>query len=173
MSTAVVSNFEEKLVRFRFDAEPIDRLDRMYGILKDAANAGRTFHVTEEVFEHFRSKLRITATSAEGIARINELLGTTFSLDSELGMEGDCVCPNCGHNLSFADHIESVVRMGLHHSNDIRLLLSGERGFFLTVAKEEEREMVCPRCEVKSRVPRRCYGTSSYAYCHAEQTVNG
>jgi hypothetical protein len=152
-------------VSFTFDAEPIGSLDQIEAIMGNPANHGRTFHVTKEVFDHFNEQLRpqITPTSPEDIARINRLIGTNFPGDVVMGFKGDCVCPNCNQNLSFADHVESVIRMGLHSPDDLRRLLSGTQ-FFLTVGIEQTREMLCTKCGAMSLIPRRCYSGSSYAY---------
>ena len=157
---------KSKVVRFQFDAKPIDSIERMEAIAADVANGGKSFQVTKEVFDHFRNKLDIRPTSPEGIARINALIGSDFAPDVVMGMSETCACPSCGYELSFADHIESVLRMGLHSPEDLRWLLTNGL-FFLTVATKQGREMICPNCDTKAVFPRRCYGTANYAYAHA------
>lgn len=149
--------------RFRFDRDPIDSIDDMYRIVKEPGNAGRTFQVTKEVFQHFDQKLHLLPNPPDDISRINRMLGTSFPCDTRMGMTGVCICPECGHNFSFADHVESVLRMGLHTAEDMKRLFTGDQ-YFLTVATQQGREMLCPKCDTKSLHPRFCYSTNGYAY---------
>jgi hypothetical protein len=149
--------------RFRFDAPPIDSIVQMEEIARDPEKKGKTFHVTKEVFEHFRQRLHLLPGPPDDISRINRLLGTNFPENETMGMTGFQICPHCGHKLSFADHIEAVLRMGLHTPEDIRQLFLGHQ-YFLTVATHEKRAMMCPNCTIVSDISRDCYSTQTYAY---------
>lgn len=152
-----------KAISLRFDTECIDSIEVMDRIIADPANGGKTYQVTQDVFTHFSERLRILPSPPDDIPRINRMLGTDFPADSRMGLTNECICPSCGHGFSFADHIESVVRMGLHTATDLKRLLTGNR-YFLTVATDRGREMLCPKCDTKSLFPRVCYATTLYAY---------
>lgn len=149
--------------RFRFDTPPIDSILHMEQIVNDPAKAGKTFHVTKEVFEHYKNRLHLLPGPGDDIARINRLLGTNFPDNEVMGMTGFQTCPHCGHKFSFADHIESVLRMGLHTAADIKQLFTGGQ-YFLTVATKEKRDMLCPSCDTVASLDRYCYQTTTYAY---------
>ncbi len=158
---------ETMVRRFRFDGDIIKSIEDMYRIVTESTNAGRTFHVTKEVFDHFHQKLHLVPNPPDDISRINHLLGTDFPSDTEMGMTGVCICPKCEHRFSFADHVESVLRMGLHTAEDMKQLLSGDQ-YFLTVATKQGREMLCPKCDTKSFYPRFCYKGNGYAYAEPD-----
>jgi len=82
-------------------------------------------------------------------------------------MTRTCVCQQCGHEFSFADHIESAMRMGLHTADDLRRLFVGDK-YFLTVDTDKQREVLCLNCEERTQVPHCCYGTRTYGYAEAE-----
>jgi hypothetical protein len=158
---------KENLVRFRLEGAAVQSISEMNRIAGDPANAGRTFHVTKEVFDHFSQKLHLLPGPPDVIPRINSLLGIDLSEDERCGMTGVCVCPHCAYELSFADHVESVVRMGLHSTEDLARLFTGDK-YFLTVATEKGREMLCPKCDTKSFFPRFCYVSKMYAYAEVD-----
>jgi hypothetical protein len=115
------------------------------------------------VFDHFSNKLKLLPRPDDDIPRINQMLGIDLPQDSRCGMTGVCVCQHCGHNFSFADHVQSVIRMGLHKAEDLARLFTGDL-YSLTVATKKGREMLCPKCDKMSLFPRFCYATSQYAY---------
>lgn len=157
----------ENLVRLRLEGNTVQSISEMNRIVNDPVNAGRTFQVTKEVFKHFSQKLHLLPGPPDVISRINGLLGIDLSKDERCGMTGVCVCPHCAHEFSFADHVESVVRMGLHSTEDLKRLFTSDK-YFLTVATEKGREMLCPKCDTKSFFPRFCYVTRTYAYAEAD-----
>jgi hypothetical protein len=166
-ATQTTGSNKENLVRLRLGGDAVQSISEMNRIANDPTNAGRTFHVTKEVFEYFSQKLHLLPGPPDVIPRINRLLGINLSEDERCGMTGVCVCPHCAHEFSFADHVESVVRMGLHSTEDLKRLFTGDK-FYLTIATEKGREMLCPKCDTKSFFPRFCYRTSTYAYAEAD-----
>jgi hypothetical protein len=173
-STAVVASPEpstEELVRFRFDSRfdapfIIDSIESMTQLAKDPANAGRTYQVTREVFDHFEQKVRpYMEPNPPGVtSRINQLLGTDFQDNEKFGCVGVCECSHCGHKLTFADHIESALRMGIHTVEDFKRLFT-DGNHYITVTAKQEREMLCPKCDTKTFFPRLCYDAGgSYTY---------
>lgn len=164
-STSAAESLEAKketTIRVRFDSDCIQSVDGMEQIVADPANAGRTFQITKEVYDHFRQKLHILPNSPNDIQRINRLLGLALNEDEPCGVTGTSVCPHCGHGFSFADHIEAALRMGLHTADDLkRLFVAGDK-HFLAVVKDAQREMLCVKCGVTSVFPRDCYTTRTY-----------
>lgn len=160
---------EERRIRFRFDSASIESIEQMYQLVKDPVNAGRTFRVTKEVFDHFDQKVipRLLPNPPGDIARINRLLGINLPDTELVGCTGSCECIHCGHKFSIADHVESVLRMGLHSAEDLKQLFTGS-GHFLTVITSKGREMLCPKCDTKSAFPRFCYSTRQYTYAEGD-----
>jgi hypothetical protein len=164
-SASVAESLEatnESTVRVRFDSESIQSVERMKQIVADPANAGRTFQITKEVYDHFSQKLHILPNPPNDIQRINRLLGLALDENEPCGVTGTCVCLHCGHEFSFAYHIEAALRMGLHTADDLkRLFVAGDK-HFLAVVKDVQREMLCVKCGVTSVFPRFCYTTRTY-----------
>ncbi|HEU0174388.1 MAG TPA: hypothetical protein VFV58_09000 [Blastocatellia bacterium] len=170
-STSVVESLESKnesTVRARFDSDCIQSVERMKQIVADAVNVGRTFQVTKEVYDHFSQKLHVLPKPPDDIQRINRLLGLALDENDPCGVTGTNVCPHCGHEVSFADHIEAALRMGLHTVDGLkRLFVAGDK-YVLTVVADVHREMLCVKCGVTSAFPRFCYRTSTYCCAEAD-----
>jgi len=165
-SASVIESIETKnegTIRVRFDSDCIQSVESMEQMVADPANAGRTFQITKEVYDHFSRKLHLLPNPPNDIQRINRLLGLSLDENEPCGVTGTCVCPHCGHRFSFADHIEAALRMGLHTADDLkRLFMAGDR-HFLAVVKDVQREMLCIKCGVTSVFPRFCYQTRTYS----------
>lgn len=166
-SQAHLNPREQGTAHVRFESAVIQSVDHLNQIAADPANAGRTFQVTKEVFDYFYQRIRFFPRPTGDIERINRLLGTEFDENEPGGMTRSCVCQNCGHEFSFADHVESALRMGVHTADELRYILAGDK-FFLTVDTDKPREVLCLNCEQKSFVPHCCYGTRDYAYVEPE-----
>lgn len=150
-------------VHIRFESAVIQRVNHLNQIASDPANAGRTFQVTKEVFDHFFEQIQFLPRHPEDIFRINDLLGLSLSEDEPCGMTRVCSCQHCGHEFSFADHVEASMRMGLHTAADLRKLFDGDK-YFLTIDTDKKREVLCLSCGEKSWVLHCCYGSKTYAY---------
>jgi hypothetical protein len=146
-----------------FEKTVIGSIDEMSRAASKAENAGRTFEVTQPVFKHYAAKLKVLPNTAGDIKHINHLLGASLSASSAMGLTRVCTCANCGHQFTFADHIESAIMIGAHSAAELRTILSGGK-FHLTVDTEKPREIQCPKCQVKSFQPHCCYVTDDYAY---------
>lgn len=141
----------------------VSSVGRMKEIAADPRNAGRTFQVAADVFEFFLRQLIILPRAEGDIQRINMLLGTHFDETYPGGLTRSCRCQHCGHQYSYADHVESALEMGVHSQAQLRDLFSGHR-YFLTVDTDKPRQVLCISCKRVSGMTHCCYATSSYGY---------
>lgn len=142
---------------------PVATIPQMEQLATDPLNAGRTYPVSKSVFDHFFAKLTFLPDPVGEADRINQLLGTAFPSTEAGGMTRSCKCSSCSHEFTFADHIESSIRMGVHTPDELRQILTGPV-YFLTVDTDRTREVICVKCGTKSVVPHCCYARRTYAY---------
>lgn len=150
-------------VRIGIERRVVQTVEEMTAIADDPVNAGRTFEVSQEVFEHFRRLLSFLPRTAGEIERLNSLLGTTFDESATIGMTRACVCQHCGHEFTFSDHVEAAMQMGLHTRDELKRILDGDH-YYLTVDTEKPRAVLCVSCKEVSLTPHCCYAGSSYGY---------
>lgn len=141
----------------------VDTVERMDALADDPDNEGRTFEVTRPVFEHFFKLLKFLPRPADDISRINNLLGTAFTQEEPGGITRICACEHCGHEFSFADHVQSALRMGVHTREVLKEILAGEK-YYLTVDTEKPRAVLCVNCSRITLMAHCCYGGSTYGY---------
>jgi hypothetical protein len=162
-----LNSVDQGPVHIRFESAVIQSVDHLNQIAADPVNAGRTFQVTKEVFEHFIQKLRFLPKPEGDIQRINRLLGIALAENESCGMTRTCICQRCGHEFSFADHVESALHMGLHTAEDLKQLFVGSK-YFLTIDTDKQRDVLCIKCGEKSLLPHCCYGSKTYGYAEAD-----
>ncbi len=126
-------------------------------------NSGKTFTVSQNVFSHYAAKFKVTPASSAEISQINEMLGTNLVPDKGTGITRESKCTECGHVLSFADHVKVALSMKAHAKEElVRILSSGVH--YLTVDSDKQREIQCPMCKKSTVVIHCCYTGHSYAY---------
>jgi hypothetical protein len=158
-----VPTTEKRAVRIREQLPFVGAVEEMAALVADPAQAGRSFAVTQAVFEHYTAKLRLLPQRPDDVDRVNALLGIALPPDTTLAMTGEVTCPACSHRFSFADHLASVLRMGTHMKEHLARLLTSKQ-HVLTVASHTPREMMCPECGTTSLFARYCYQAAEYAY---------
>lgn len=141
----------------------ISAIDAFEAVRKDASNEGKVFKVTKSVFKHYSALTKsVTITPAE-ISRIDKLLGGKLKGASGWGITRTCTCNVCGHVFTFADHVESALKSGVHTADELLGFLNGT-DYLLTVDTLRTRDVSCTKCSSVIVTPHCCYTGSRYAY---------
>jgi len=150
-------------LRIRLESNVIQLVEQMKALIAAPGNAGRTFRVSQQVFEYFNERHTLLPREPGEMARINALVGTHFDESERAGMTRPCVCQHCGHSMSFSDLVESAVKMGVHTPPELAEILAGS-SYYLTVDTDKPRAIRCVRCDEITMAPHCCYANSSYGY---------
>lgn len=159
---------KQRAVRIREQLSYVGTIAEMAALVADPAQAGRSFEVSQDVFAHYTAKLRLLPQRPDDVDRVNAMLDINLPQDTTMAMTGEVTCPACSHRFSFADHLASVLRMGMHMKEHLARLLTSDH-YVLTVATHTPREMMCPQCGTTSLFARYCYQTAGYAYASEGQ----
>ena len=79
----------------------------------------------------------------------------------------DAECLRCGRRITFLDFVKTAVEQGVHDQSQLRAILTGEAGNWITVRGQDGgRPVACANCEQLLRMPGDYseYSSSSYAY---------
>jgi hypothetical protein len=79
----------------------------------------------------------------------------------------DADCPSCGRRITFLDFVQTAVDEGVHDRSELRTILTGEAGNWITVrGRDGGRPVRCSRCQQTLRMPGEYseYSSSNYAY---------
>jgi uncharacterized C2H2 Zn-finger protein len=80
-------------------------------------------------------------------------------------IEGEC--PRCGRHITFLDFVKTAVDEGVHDRSELRTVLTGEAGNWITVrGRDGGRPVRCSRCQQTLRMLGEYseYSSSNYAY---------
>lgn len=132
-------------------------------VRKDPTNAGKTFSVSKDVFEHYMNGITVTQVTAQEVSEINALLGTSIANTDLVGLTRVSTCGECGHALTFADHVRIALNMSAHAQHELVKFIVGT-DYYLTVDTDKKRDIVCPQCKKPTVVIHCCYSTNRYGY---------
>ena len=80
----------------------------------------------------------------------------------------DAECPHCKRRITFLDFVQTAVEMGQHERAELREILTGRAGAWITIrGRDGGRPVVCTRCGQNARMANGGYSeyaSGSYAY---------
>ncbi|GLR51820.1 hypothetical protein KYK30_21900 [Shinella yambaruensis] len=141
----------------------VDSFTAFEKIRSDPNNAGRTFSVSKDIFDHFSEKLRQSTREigAKEASEIEDLIGADPGKGA--GTTRDATCEKCNTAFSLSDHVASALLAGKHTAPEMASFFQGN-DYWLTVDTKEKRETICPHCYRRGVIIHCCYIFSRYAY---------
>jgi hypothetical protein len=142
--------------------------DEIRRLLQDRPEYTQTYQVSEDL----ASRIPLDAT---GLRRMeeSELRELADYLEVEVDyLRGpfrvvDAECPRCGRRITFLDFVQTAVNEGVHDRSELRTILTGEAGNWITVrGRDGGRPVRCSRCQQTLRMLGEYseYSSSNYAY---------
>jgi hypothetical protein len=137
-------------------------------LLKDRPEQTQTYEVTGEL-------ARQVPLDAVGLRRMDESelgeLAEYLEVEVEY-LRGpfrviDAECPRCGRRITFLDFVKTAVDKGVHDRIQLRGILTGAAGNWLTIrGRDGGRPVSCVRCQQALRMSNGYseYTSSNYAY---------
>jgi uncharacterized C2H2 Zn-finger protein len=137
-------------------------------LLKDRPEQTQTYEVTGEL-------ARQVPLDAVGLRRMDKSELTELAEYLEVEVEYlrgpfrviDAECPRCGRRITFLDFVKTAVDKGVHDRIQLRGILTGAAGNWLTIrGRDGGRPVSCARCQQALRMSNGYseYTSSNYAY---------
>jgi 1-acyl-sn-glycerol-3-phosphate acyltransferase len=142
--------------------------DEVRGLLENLPEKTQTHPVERDLLSRLPvdAKVELRALNDDEVRELAEYLEVdSAELDGPFRVV-DAKCDNCGRQISFLDFVHSAVDEGAHEKDQLRDVLTGRAGAWLTIrGTDGGRPVTCIVCGALARVSEYSeYSGSSYAY---------
>ncbi len=144
----------------------LESLEEVRRLLKERPEQTTTYSVPEEFLVRLPPETKLRESDAEELEELAKYLGASPKELAGPFRVVDANCESCNRRITFLDFVQTAVDMDAHPREELRAVLTGEKGAWLTIrGRDGGRPVICGGCGKQARMPAYSeYSSSSYAY---------